>query len=677
MPSMKDEEKVSQLFSSFDGLGSSYYILDKASDVDGFLGWLRDFHSISQTGNLLGGYKFLLDSIFKCLLNEIYVNHALKLSEDETFFRAQFKGVQLRDTPNTCEKIVIIKRIWIHGKAISKAKTWLDVRERIKQMRKDLGVFGQLLTDHCETTTSFDKEYIIQALACDRIFTFLNDISHDIPLAELTFPSIEQTATEKYLSDAFPGYVYGLQYLWYSIIGKNEFTQTPVKDLHLALDKEEVKKYPKQKSPLEELLEGNKLSGMFSEIKIQKSKSSDKMNELGELLKRDRSPRSEVWSALDRFYRPIQEKIVDPREDILKVNLGMAHLLALKGYSKRLLKDLLDSSKIADADYLAKNDPASIKKQLSFRMLWYDANVLDTESVFNGVPAFASTLLGSVELARAFRNSEPVKVIIFKHSAGMENQFNYSFAIFVPANTSFGISDYSGWLVFFDCATDHSGFGGSLLRFAETVLQIAQNIGPISLNEIIVERELFKEYLKEHSVSSVFDLVIKEGTGGTREIGSFSAVLSELDDFLGKAKGKLLEHAVYNWLRESKQFDETACDVWINGEQIDCIAETGDAISFFECKLNIHKDKINDTINQIKRKLQSLSKNRTRIQATLIVYAMIPAEIKKVFENNGVLVIDDFKSVIIKQRSFDGTRQETLDVLDWQFQTPNRLRPRY
>jgi hypothetical protein len=420
------------------------------------------------------------------------------------------------------------------------------------------------------------------------------------------------------------------------------------------------------------------LPGMFNEIKIQKSKSSDKMNDLRERLKRDRSPRSEVWSALDRFYRPIQKQIVDPRGEILKVNnLGVAHLLVLKGYSKRFLKDLLDPSKILDADYLTKNDPISIKKQLSFRMLWYDANVLDTESVFNGVPAFASTLLGSVELARAFRNSEPVKVIIFKHPAGMENQFDYSFAILIPANTSFGISDYSGWLVFFDCATDHSGFGGSLLQFAKAVLQIAQGIGPISLNEIVVERELFKEYLKEHSVSSVFDLVIKEGTGGTREIGSFSAVLSELDDFLGKAKGKLLEHAVYKWLRESNQFEKTDCDIWINGEQIDCIAETGDAVSFFECKLNIHKDKINDTINQIKRKSQSLSKNGLRVQATLIVYQMIPVELKTVFEKNGVLVVDDFKGVIIKQRSFDGTRQETLDILDWQFQTPGKLRPRY
>jgi len=479
------------------------------------------------------------------------------------------------------------------------------------------------------------------------------------------------------MSDAFPGYVYGLQYLWYSVIGRDEFLQTCAKDLHLALDKEQVKKYPKPKSPLEEMLESNNLFGKFTEVKIRKSRHSDKTSELSELLKRDRSPRPEVWSALNGFYRPIQEQIVTPRENVLNVTLGITHLLVLKGYSKKMLKDLLDSGKVTDADYLVKNDRNSIKKQLAFRMLWYDANVLDPQSVvFNGVPAFASTLLGSVELARAFRNSEPIKVIIFKHQAGFENQFDYSFAIFVPANTSMGISDYSGWLIFFDCATDHSGFGGSLLRFAQTVLHIAQGIGPVSVSNITVDRELFKEYLKEHSVSSVFDLMIKEGTGGTMEIGSFSAVLGELDDFLGKAKGKLLEHTVYNWLRTSNQYNKTACDIWVNGEQIDCIAENGETVSLFECKVNIHKDNINGTLNQIKRKLQSLSESR-KVQATLIVYELIPAEIKRIFESSNILVIDDFRSVIIKERSFDGTRKETLDILDWQFQTPGRLRPRY
>jgi DNA-directed RNA polymerase subunit RPC12/RpoP len=126
-------------------------------------------------------------------------------------------------------------------------------------------------------------------------------------------------------------------------------------------------------------------------------------------------------------------------------------------------------------EYLTKNDDKSLKKQLSMAMLWYDVNVLDTPlTVFNGVPAFTSTLLGSIELAKGFQDDEPVKAIIFKHPAGMENYFDYSFGIFIQAYTSMGLSDYSGWLVFFDCATDYSGFGGSLFDFEESKPWVAR-----------------------------------------------------------------------------------------------------------------------------------------------------------------------------------------------------------
>jgi hypothetical protein len=680
MSSTANGDTSKQVVAAFDGPASFYYILQKASDVDGFLNWLRDYHCITSTGKLLAGYKFLLGSIFKGFLNEIYVNTALELSQDETIFRAQFKGVPLRDTPNTCEKTILLKRIWSHGKAVSKAKTWPDVREATRQMKVDLDVFRQLIEGHCRTTTLFDKEYVIQAIASDHVFTFLNDTSHNIPLAELTFPSIEQTATEKYLSDAFPGYVYGLQYLWYSILGGEEFGQTSAKNLHLVLDEEEVKKHPRQKSHFEEMLENGEKLGSFTKAeKVDKSDLDEEVRGFIEAIKRDSPPSSERWAALDRFYKPIQEEIVRPREAKLKVVLGMSHLLVLEEYTKDLLKGLLDSNRVTQPDYLTKNDDSSHKKQLSLTMLWYDVNVLDTQSllVFNGVPAFASTLLGSVELAKAFRSNEPVKAIVFKHPAGMENQFNYSFGILIQAYSSIGISDYSGWLIFFDCATDHSGFGGSLLGFAKAVIQIAQQRGPICLNEIVVEKELFKEYLKEHSVSSVFDTLIKETPVGTKEVGSLTTILTELDDFLAKAKGKLLEHVVHKWIRESQGFGRTACDIWVNGEQIDCTGEIGNSLSFFECKLNMHQDTIDDTINQINRKSRAFSKENQRVEAWLVVYGMIPADTKMAFEKNGIFVRDNFKSVIAEQRCFDSTRKETLEILDWQFRTPGKFRPRF
>lgn len=679
MAGNQEQGKGEPVAAAIDGPSSFYYILLKASDVDGFLSWIRDYHHIDESSGLLSGYKFLLGSIFKCLMNGIHTNTSLELSEDEVYFRAQFVGVPLRNTPNTCEKTVLLKRIWIHGKAVSKAQTWQQLQDAIAEAKSDLDIFRRLPQDHSRPAVSFDKEYVIQSLACDHVFTFLNDTSHNIPLAELVFPSIEHTATKEYLFDAFPGYVYGLQYLWYSIIGSDEFGRTCVRELHLALDQEEVKKHPRPKSNFEEMLEHGEKFGFFKAKEVNEADVSEEAKDFIEGAKRDMVPRSERWGALDRFYRHIQREIVHPREVKLQVALGMSHILVLEGYHKDLLKDLIDSSRVEEPEYLSKTDRDSKKKLLELEMLWYEVNVLDTQSllVFNGVPAFASTLLGSVELAKAFRRGEQVKVIVFKHPAWPEGKFDYSYALLIDAFGWGGISDYSGWLVFFDCATDHSGFGGSLHSFANTAIELARKKGQVSLREVVVEKDLFREYLKEHSVSSVFDALIKETPGGTKDQGSITSIQTEVGSFVAHAKGKLVEHLVHKWVGDSGRFEKTGCDIQVNGEQIDCMGEIGRTTSFYECKLNVHQDTIDATIEQIIRKSNILTRENWKVYAWLVVYGMIPADTKVAFEKKGISVLDNFRNIIVEQRCFDGTRKELLEILDWQFQISGKLRPEF
>ena len=665
---------------AIDGPASLYHILQKASEVDNFLKWVEAQHQISGVEGLLSGYKFFLGSIMKCFLNEIYMNSALELTTDDILFRAQFKGILLRDTPNTCDETILFKRIWTHGKAVSKAKSWLELKEATDRMKADLDAFTDLVENHCSPTVPFPKNFVLQALAADHVFTFLNDTSHNLPLAELVFPSIEHTATEKSLFEAFPGYVYALQFLWYSLLGREEFERTAVRELHLALDEEEVKKHPRTKSHFEEMLEGKEGFGFFSKAeKIDESNLSEEARDFIESARRDNPARSERWAALDRFYRPIQNEIVNPRQARLQVALGMSHILGLQGYSKDVLKDLLDPSRVDEPHYLTGGDSDSRKKQLALALRWYDVNVLDTQTlrVFNGVPAFASTLLGSVELAKVFRRDEQVRAIVFKHPIGWENHYDYSFGVLIQAYGSEGLSDYSGWLIFFECATDHSGFGGSLLDFANSVVEVAQKRGPISLSEIVVDRDLFKEYLREHSVSSVFDTLIKQTAGGSKEIGSLTAILAELNDFLAHSKGKLLEHVVHKWIDATQGFDNTACDTWVNDEQIDCTGEIGGSLSIFECKLNLHQDTIDNTLSQVRRKVSALRSDNQKIEARLVVYGPVPADTKKAFEQEGISVTDNFRNIVAENRCFNGTRKETLEVLDWQFRTPGKLRPEF
>jgi len=654
-------DKHNENVPSIDGVCASYYILQQISRIDGFLTWLRDYHHIDEPKELLSGYKFLIDSIFKCLLYEIFSDASLGLSEDDVFDRAQFKGVSLLDTPKTCEKTVLLKRVWTHGRAVSKGDSWPAVQTAMIQAMKDLDILRRLFEDHAHTRGGLSKDFVLQSIACDQIFTFLNDTSHNTAKAQLVFPSIEHTTTEVYLYHAFPGYVYGLQYLWYSILGSEEFERTCVRQLHVVLN-EKTREPPSSENAFTRMKE------------LRQTDLDEEALDFIEGISRQMPPSSERWGTLDRFYRQIQDEIVDPREIKLEAGLGMSHLLILDGYSKAMLKELLDPDRVSEPEYLTRADHNARKKLIARALLWYDVSVLDTQGllVFNGTPAFASTLLGMVEIKRAFHSEEPVRAAIFRHPAGPENQFDYSFGVFIPSYGDLGFTDNSGWIIFFDCDPNYSRFG-----FIDTVIRLGKKRGRIALQEITVEKEVFKEYLKEHSVSSVFDTLIKETPAGTKELGSLSAVLTELEVYVGHLKGKLLECVVHKLVEESLGFEKTTFDTVVNGEQIDCIGERGDSLLIFECKLNVHQNDVEDTIAQIKRKSKALSNRHRKVEAELVVYGMVPAHARVVFDKNGISVRDDFRAVIVRDVCFEGTRKETLGLLDWQLRTPGQFRADY
>jgi hypothetical protein len=673
---MAHDDNVNNVLSAIDGLISSFNILKLASNITGFRKWLEDYHKINKVQEFLPGYKYLLNLILKCFISDIYTNNSLKLTDDYILYRAKFVGVHIQDIPNTCEKTILFKRIWNHSKAISKARSWENLVEITNNTWTELEVFNKILEKNCDTKSIFKKEYVLDSITIDKIFTYFNDTHHYIPLADLSFPSIEFTMTEKSLEKAFPGYVYGLQYLWYSILGSDEFERTCVKDLHLVLDENELDKHLQyvEKSETLPFLDESDSVKIIDEADLD-----DDIKEIIEGLKHDAPPRSQKWAVLDRFYNIIRDEIFRPREEALQISLGLSHLLVLKGHNKKIFTDLLNPSKVANPDYLVKKDKKSINKQLSLAMFWYSVNVLDTQSmqVFNGVPAFASTTIGLVELKKALHSKDDVKAIIFKHPAGLDGHFTYSFGVLIEAYGSISISDYSGWLIFYNCATNDSGFGSSQLVFAQSILDLAKKRGPISIEEVIVDEDLFKNYLTEHSIASVFNTLIKQTPIGTRKIESLDTIQIELKDYLGHSKGKLLEYLVEKWIRESRSFAETKCDIWYDGEQFDCISNFENTTSFFECKLNLHGDSIVETINQINRKIKILSKKYTSIEANLVIYEQVNPKNKSSFEENGVFVIDDFRSVIQQNKCFNKTRKEIFNILDWEFHATSKLMPNF
>jgi len=293
-----------------------------------------------------------------------------------------------------------------------------------------------------------------------------------------------------------------------------------------------------------------------------------------------------------------------------------------------------------------------LKKKLDYHFLWYGVHVLDgSYSTFSGVPAFISTLLGLIELNKHYGVNEKVKVKIFKHPV-RPGQNYYSFSILISVAMFY--SDLSGWLVYYDCATDFSGFGGTLYREAKKIIDDLKSKDLVKVEEISVDKEIFKEYLKERSRISIFDTII------------FSEKKRPLEDFLARYKGTIFEYIVYHWLNESKPEGKVKLNTWVEKEEIDCIHEDEDVIEIYECKFTLHTDKIDETIDQIKRKVSALNKvynHSKRVVPNLVVYNVGSSEHIKKIKEQGINVII-FRDIIYQDRIFVRKREDLMKILD-------------
>lgn len=232
---------------------------------------------------------------------------------------------------------------------------------------------------------------------------------------------------------------------------------------------------------------------------------------------------------------------------------------------KNILKQFLSKRELKEPHYVENHrKEKDIEKWLDWKLLWYNVEVLSSAgSIFSGVPAFIATLAGIVNLSE-----DKILVKIFKHPV-MKNEHNYSFGILIPAFGTSGLTDYSGWLIFYDCATDYSGFGGSLYIQAKNFIDKFRKYNAIEAEEIKVNKKVFQKYLKRKSASSVFDRIVTQTPFGPKALEDISKIESTKKLFIENTRGILFELIVYKWIIMTQDFDEIKHDHIINGEQID------------------------------------------------------------------------------------------------------------
>ena len=203
-------------------------IIKTLSDFRGFGEWLRHHHKITDHDPFLEGYKYLIVISIQCLIETLFYYDPFGLKKDRILARAHFVGIPLEDIPNSCEKTVFCKNIWLLTKNIRKTKSWDKITdEELKEVTKLLSV---ILDGYAETKLN-DENEALKAVTMFYAHDLLVDVSHGYPKAALG-SFFDAEVSPEYLESVFNGYAYGVQYLWYKILSKEGFENSSLKDLH-------------------------------------------------------------------------------------------------------------------------------------------------------------------------------------------------------------------------------------------------------------------------------------------------------------------------------------------------------------------------------------------------------------------------------------------------------------
>ncbi|XHH08987.1 MAG: hypothetical protein ACFCUE_15695 [Candidatus Bathyarchaeia archaeon] len=458
-------------------------------------------NKIKMTEDIFEGYLFFLKTISRGMLENISRSSTLNIESNMTFGRAINRGVSLEKITNNCQKVIFIKNLYKLFQLVWKSTNVKTLETNFESIRS-LVIKGidEISTKHVKLTSkyaTFGLDKVIRRLSINYTLIFLNDTRRGRnPLGYFFSLSPKNSLEKQYALKVFNGYKTTLCFLWEKL-----------------LNEENVQ------------AQCNKL---IKEITYTKN-----------------------WYELDGTFET-SRRIVAEIEKEFDLTFGFEKYFNI---TKPINVDIWEKSLFDKVP----EPMLSIEEKLQQEILWYPVQAM-TGMIFNGVAAFSRLLIGDVRLKRAFDNPDKTIIARFVHPVECptgENQHDYSYAILVDAFGS--IADYSGWLIFYDCCGDYSGFSGSEHQFAESIIKkLLPNIQVIDLT--ISKKDLLN-YLQLYSsnVTDDFDTTsikipvngeIKKQKKILKSV-SATAIIAHQHTVIQAFKGFLLELLAYYYLAEN------------------------------------------------------------------------------------------------------------------------------
>lgn len=524
--------------------------------------------------------SFFLNVHFAVFFSGVSLEDSFDIKDDFLLNRAiGVATYPINNLPNTCERIIFLKNIYSQFKPVLHSKSIEEAESSIENFHKNVSQhFESFFEKHMilsKKKMAIDEA--IHILLIENLYIYFTQIKRNGPIAYdgalLNFFWIH----DKKLNHCFNGYKYTLQYLWYKILGANFYENTSLKKLNLA---DSWKNYVYSKSDFN----GSSIdliSSITSEFDLEKQTS------------------------LDSYFYRIKEEIIKPIEKRKKMNITAVRYLFKYNkvrYSKKIFSDLLLNNEAIDP-----YDSLNFENKIDIALFWYPLEVFEPGQMHNGIPAFITALVGTVTLTDIYKEREFEKVFVCKFIHPYEDSKNdYSYGILIDAKASAGHYS-SGWLLYYDCCGDYSGFSGSEHQKAEELIQKFIDSDKVELRELKIDKSLFRKYVASH-ISNNTQLTNEK----IREIEEQLEYQSKqqklkVDDVFGKAKAIILEQLTYYAF--SKNLN-TNCIEWSTNKddgETDIVIKGSNTVKIIECKVNPNNYDLSVEHQKVTNKLNKYS----------------------------------------------------------------------
>ena len=562
----EDKKLLEEFTSKVDNIFAILNAIKIISQIQEFNKWFKNTHGKKPTLQIFYGYRFFTETLIRTLFNSIIYSSELPIDEDIVLLRATFVGIELGKLPNTCEKTIFLKNLNNYRRKIKNAANWKELQETMNSFQNDfVSIFEKIFEKNIRVSQKFQigKQEALKYATMFHIYVYLNDTSRFIPHGY--FVSILKNGLkENYRAKNFEGYKYALQFIWYQLLGEKDYNKSSIRNLHRSTDWSKEIYIFSDDGEIKD----------FSELEW--GTSNENMQTPVER------------NDLDSYFSKIKDEIITPLEERLEMTFGFSKFFRMeKKISKKTIEKFLKYEKKVHLNE---------KERLDYQLLWYQIEFLDSSKshIFNGVPTFIQLLIGTAESKKIFGINEKAYICKFTHPNSSVNGNDFSYGVLIEAFGSAGISDYSGWFLFYDCCGDYSGFSGSEHMMAEKIIELYKKKGLIEVREMTIDKQKLKEYIADKIVLDKRKEVLKE-------LDKISKKRFE-KNIVNEAKGLVLELLSYYTLANRDSYKNVDWNVKKDGDDLDVTYETEEEFVLVECKTDPNTINLSEhDISKLKR----------------------------------------------------------------------------